>query len=587
MEKIAKKEENTMGMADETLQAENERLKQHIAELQAELDRTIAECKQKEQDWLVYRAMLNNAPDAIGVATLDGVLTNANPTFKQMLGYGEDLIGMRIPQLHPDFMQERLATSIPTMMEKGAWQGELSYQRADGSIFPALASTFAVYDEQGNQQAIAAIIRDMTDRKQMEDHLHESQQQLEFILEGSGDGAWDWKLDTNEVMLSDRYREMLGYELDELPNSVESWIDNIHPEDLPAVNQHLQDYLAGRSSVYGIEHRIQRKDGEWCWMLTRGKVITRDDAGNPLRMTGTISDIHERKQQEDALRAFKALVETSPDGIGIATMDGTITYANPALQTLTGYGKAVIGKQFLSLYPADQQAAVANTAQQVTTEGFWQGTLTLQRADAQQVPVQLSSYILHDAQGRPVSLTGIFRDLTEQRKAEEERAQLQEQVISAQREALRELSTPLLPLDQNVLAMPLVGTIDSNRSQQVMETLLEGISAHQADTVIVDITGVKVIDTQVAQGIVRTAQAVRLLGAQVVLTGIQPQIAQTLVHLGADMHGIVTRSTLQSGIAYALHGAGVSNGNGKMHGNGKVNANGKVNGNGKVKTDLV
>jgi hypothetical protein len=86
---------------------------------------------------------------------------------------------------------------------------------------------------------------------------------------------------------------------------------------------------------------------------------------------------------------------------------------------------------------------------------------------------------------------------------------------------------------------------------------------------------------------VRTAQAVRLLGAQVVLTGIQPQIAQTLVHLGADMHGIVTRSTLQSGIAYALHGAGVSNGNGKMHGNGKVNANGKVNGNGKVKTDLV
>lgn len=87
-----------------------------------------------------------------------------------------------------------------------------------------------------------------------------------------------------------------------------------------------------------------------------------------------------------------------------------------------------------------------------------------------------------------------------------------------------------------------------------METLLEGIAAHQAEVVIVDITGVKVVDTQVAQALVQTAQAVRLLGARIILTGIQPQIAQTLVHLGADVGNIITRSTLQSGITYALSG---------------------------------
>jgi rsbT co-antagonist protein RsbR len=100
--------------------------------------------------------------------------------------------------------------------------------------------------------------------------------------------------------------------------------------------------------------------------------------------------------------------------------------------------------------------------------------------------------------------------------------------------------------------MPLIGTIDSGRAQQVMETLLEGVSAHQAELAILDITGVSLVDTQVAQALVRAAQAVRLLGARVMLTGIQPQIAQTLVHLGVDLSEIQTQGSLQAGIAAAL-----------------------------------
>jgi anti-anti-sigma factor len=100
--------------------------------------------------------------------------------------------------------------------------------------------------------------------------------------------------------------------------------------------------------------------------------------------------------------------------------------------------------------------------------------------------------------------------------------------------------------------MPLIGTIDTGRAQQVMEALLEGVAHHQATLAILDITGVSVVDTQVAQALIGAAQAVRLLGAQVMLTGIQPQIAQTLVHLGVDLSGIETRGSLQSGIAEAL-----------------------------------
>jgi anti-anti-sigma regulatory factor len=144
-------------------------------------------------------------------------------------------------------------------------------------------------------------------------------------------------------------------------------------------------------------------------------------------------------------------------------------------------------------------------------------------------------------------------DITERKRAEEllQQAAAQKQTIQTQQAMLAELSTPLIPLGDQVVVMPLIGAVDSTRAQQVLETLLQGIASSAAQVAILDITGVPVVDTQVANGLIHAARAVKLLGAQVVLTGIRPEVAQTLVGLGADLSGIVTRSTLQSGIAYA------------------------------------
>lgn len=146
----------------------------------------------------------------------------------------------------------------------------------------------------------------------------------------------------------------------------------------------------------------------------------------------------------------------------------------------------------------------------------------------------------------------VARDVTEQRRAEAELATLQEQVISAQQAALRELSTPIIPISDGVIAMPLIGSIDSTRAQQVLEALLTGVGEQGASTAILDITGVQVVDTQVANALLRAAQAVKLLGADVIITGIRPEVAQTLVGLGLDLSAITTLATLQSGIARAL-----------------------------------
>jgi rsbT co-antagonist protein RsbR len=149
----------------------------------------------------------------------------------------------------------------------------------------------------------------------------------------------------------------------------------------------------------------------------------------------------------------------------------------------------------------------------------------------------------------------VVENITERKRAEEMLRQSisQEETIRAQEAALAELSTPLIPISDQVMVMPLIGAVDSRRAQQVLEALLEGVASSRALIAILDITGVPVVDTQVADALLRAAQAVKLLGAQVVLTGIRPEVAQTLVGLGADLSGIVTCGSLQTGIAYATN----------------------------------
>ena len=136
--------------------------------------------------------------------------------------------------------------------------------------------------------------------------------------------------------------------------------------------------------------------------------------------------------------------------------------------------------------------------------------------------------------------------------------QHKDEIIASQITALEEISSPIVPIYTGILVLPMIGSIDSRRAGQVMEGLLEGINTYSADVVILDITGVPVIDTGVANYLLQAARAARLLGSTVVLVGIGAEIAQTIVQLGIDLTGIVTRANLQSGIEYALSKQGLA-----------------------------
>lgn len=143
-------------------------------------------------------------------------------------------------------------------------------------------------------------------------------------------------------------------------------------------------------------------------------------------------------------------------------------------------------------------------------------------------------------------------ELTRRADAERERATLQEKIIGVQRERLQELSTPLMPITDRVTVMPLMGAMDTERAQQVLEMALGGARESRTLVMILDVTGVKGVDSGVAGMLVRTAEALRILGTEAVITGIRPEVARTIVGLGLDLGSVATLSTLQRGIAYAL-----------------------------------
>jgi rsbT co-antagonist protein RsbR len=133
-----------------------------------------------------------------------------------------------------------------------------------------------------------------------------------------------------------------------------------------------------------------------------------------------------------------------------------------------------------------------------------------------------------------------------------------EEVIARQQQEMLELSTPVVKLWEGILALPIIGTLDSARTQVVMETLLQRIVETGSSTAIIDITGVPTVDTQTAQHLLKTVTAIRMMGADCIISGIRPQIAQTIVHLGIDLQGVTTKATLADALGLALKQSGQS-----------------------------
>lgn len=285
--------------------------------------------------------------------------------------------------------------------------------------------------------------------------------------------------------------------------------------------------------------------------------INDDPAGSAAQIAVLKREIASLRQSEVLLQT---VLESAPDAIVVIDDGGLMTLVNRQVSGLFGYAAAeCIGQPVELLIPQAARGRHVGLRSAYAANAYARPMgqdmqLSGQRKDGSTFPVEISLSPI--TVGGALWVMSIIRDISERRRLEQSRQDLQSQIIQAQQDLLHELSTPLFSIYDDVLLLPLVGRIDEERARQCIETLLRGINASHSRFAIIDITGVPAVDSHVAGMLVHAASAARLLGTQVILTGIRPEIALLLVEVGLSRQPIITHGSLRDGLAAALAGLG-------------------------------
>jgi PAS domain S-box-containing protein len=269
---------------------------------------------------------------------------------------------------------------------------------------------------------------------------------------------------------------------------------------------------------------------------------------------------------------FRLLVESVGDyAILLLDPQGRVVSWSNGAERLKGYrAEEIIGKHFSIFYPREDidNGKPAHELKVAAAEGRFEDEGWRLRKDGSRFWANVIITALRDRSGKLRGFGKVSRDITELRQArtelekrvQERTAELARSTESLQaelrarkqaEEVIRSLSTPVLPLRERLLVLPLIGILDSARALQLTEQLLESIRSYRARAVVMDITGVPVVDSKVANHLLQTVEAARLMGASVIVTGLSPEIAQTLVRIGVDLSRLTTMSDLRGGLEEA------------------------------------
>lgn len=340
--------------------------------------------------------------------------------------------------------------------------------------------------------------------------------------------------------------------------------DLFPPEVAAAYLADDERVMATGEPSLGIELPVSRPDGTIGW-VSNSAVPYRDRSGAVVGMVGIAIDITRRKQNEEALRrnqeVQRALLDTIPAMVYLKDRQHRYLLGNRVFADAAGISvDEVEGKTDHDLFlPEEAEAYIADDEQVMATGEPHLGIEEkITEANGRVTWLMVYKAPFHDEQGRVTGMVGIAFDVTARKEMEEalRRSQAEQQALIEQQAQLlatiRQLSTPVLPVAQDALVLPLIGDIDTARSQQIVETLLNSVQRYRAKWAIIDITGVPLVDTAVANHLIQATQGVALLGARTILVGVSPELAQTIVGLGVDLKGLISQSDLRSAIAFVL-----------------------------------
>lgn len=264
----------------------------------------------EEERYKLYQA-IQQSPLSIVITDLNGNIEYVNPTLLSTTGYQlDEVLGEYFKVLqwdeipHPEYLALREA-----MSQGQTWRGIIKNYKKNGDLYWEQVQISSIFDDQGRMTHYLGLKEDITAQKLDEDARRDSEERLQRVLEGSNDGFWDWDISSDEVLYSRRWAGMLGYDLQEIAANMQAREELIHPDDFPKYQMTLHRHLAGSTLNYQCEYRMKTKRGEWCWILDRGKVTSRNAQGKPLRMAGTHTDLTERRHMEETLRNTLVMVK--------------------------------------------------------------------------------------------------------------------------------------------------------------------------------------------------------------------------------------------------------------------------------------
>lgn len=270
-----------------------------------------------------------------------------------------------------------------------------------------------------------ALEYEMAERSQAQALLSLSQERLQLALDSVDDGLWDWDILSGQAYFSPRYYAMLGYTPNDFPPCYTSWQNLTHPEDVRGVEQALARHFE-QQQEYAIAYRMRRKDGAWCWIHDRGRVIQFDENGRPLRMVGTHSDINERRRAEEALAAERALlrtlIDTLPDRIYVKDSQSRFLLNNAAhLRALGAASQAeALGKTDYDFRSPEVAAKChADDVDVLQGQPLYNREEPSLSATGNAGWSLVTKVPLCAADGQIVGLVGISRDITERKRIEQ------------------------------------------------------------------------------------------------------------------------------------------------------------------------
>ncbi|XXX74739.1 PAS domain-containing protein [Sorangium sp. So ce134] len=344
----------------------------------------------------------------------------------------------------------------------------------------------------------------------------------------------------------------------------EGWLSMLHPDDVQkTVAVWTRSLETGQP--YETEFRLRRASDQTYREHVVSALPQRDAAGNIVLWIGGTTDVAELRRAEAALRRsearYRLFAEGSNEGIWFWNIREDTTEWSDRMLEMMGVSREAWGGTFMSfferMHPDDRSRMQAALKAHLEERRPFAIEYRLRHEDGEYRDVFTRGMAEWDERGVPFQMAGGATDITEQKRHQ---AMLKErlEIIERQQEAIRALSTPIIEVWKGVLTMPVLGVLDEQRSQQMMEVLLEAVARTRCRHAIIDLTGVSALDAATADHVLRLIDAVAMLGAQGLVVGIRPEVAQTVVSLGLDLSHIKTLSNLREALLFAMQSSGMS-----------------------------